>query len=1139
MTQPTKIYLNHIKQNLNTGAATEHTHRPALAEFIESLAASIKVINEPRRIACGAPDLAVLQNGLMIGHVEAKDVGAPLDTAARSAQLKRYRAALDNLILTDYLEFRWYVAGKHRETVCLARWDGANLKCESGGAAALVELFTNFLAHKPQPIATPRELAGRLARLAHLIREIIITAFETDQASNLLRGWRHAFSEVLVADLDQPEKAGEFADMFAQTLAYGLFSARVMYSPPHPPAPSPCNGEGETRALAPSPHNGEDEARAIAPSLRSGEGVGGEVSSPRSGEGVGGEVSSPRSGEEARGRGFNAFTRQAAQKLIPKTNPFLRKFFYQITGPDLDDEPYAGFVNDLVQLLAQTDMGEILANFGKRTRQEDPTVHFYETFLAAYDPALREMRGVYYTPAPVVSFIVRSVDALLKMKFGLAQGLADTSKVTVENTAVHKVLILDPATGTATFPYAVIDFIREQFMQGGNAGMWSGYVREHLLPRIFGFELLMAPYAVAHFKLALQLAGHDLPEAQRATWAYDFARDERLGIYLTNALEEPEHEIPTLWGPLQIVTQEAEAANQVKQDQPIMVVIGNPPYAVSSSNQGTHIEGLMARYKEAVRGERNIQPLSDDYIKFIRFAHDRVERTGYGVIGFITNHSYLSGLIHRGMREELLKTFNEIYILNLHGNTLMSELAPDGSANENVFDIRQGVAIVFFVKGYDDENTGRVYYADLWGTRQEKYTYLLKNDLTTTAWQELETPAPHFFFVPKDFDLSSEYERGWSVADMFPLCVSGIKTHRDDLVIGFDERELYTQISMVRGERFSDDELRHRLRLRDNGLWALSAARETLRRDKDWEKSFTRCLYRPFDIRPIFYHEALIDRARNDVMQHMLQPNLALVTTRLFVGEHFTSVLASRYITEMKTGEATRGTYCFPLYLYITAENSMGTIFANGKPTREPNLSPQFLAAVKAKLKICFVPDGANTPQDGFGPQDIFAYIYALLHSPTYRARYAEFLKIDFPRVPLTSDNALFWQLVALGQQLIELHLLESPHVEQPITNYPIPGSNEVARRGGYPKYTPPDPAQDIGGRVHINKRQYFAGIPKEVWEFQIGGYQVLHKWLKDRRGRKLTYDDLTHYQKIVGALRETLRLMAEIDGAITRWPVE
>jgi hypothetical protein len=532
---PLAAYLRALRRNLTTGAATEHTHRPALQHLLEECDARLSIINEPQRIACGAPDLLVTRDGLTVGYVETKDIGTSLCQAERSEQLRRYRRSLENLILTDYLEFRWYVDGDPRESARLATWRHGKLSTVRGGSQTVRELLENFLSHAPQEVNTPRELAERMARLTHLIHDIVVQAFEQDRASNLLRGWRSAFAKVLVADLDQPERTDEFADMFAQTLAYGLFSARVMDITP-------------------------------------------------------------------------GFDRLEAQHLIPKTNPFLRDFFYQITGPQLDDEPYVSFVDDLAALLAHTHMPAVLSDFGKRTRQEDPVVHFYETFLAAYNPQLREMRGVYYTPEPVVSYIVRSVDHLLKTRFDCPLGLSDTSKVTIRNvdprltvkgkpemrktTQSHKVLILDPAAGTGTFLYAVVDHIRQQFMQAGNAGLWSGYVREHLLPRLFGFELLMAPYAVAHFKLALQLAGYDLSDAQRTLWAYDFATGERIRVYLTNSLEGP-HEYTGLPLFTQFLADETEAANKIKQHLPIMVVLGNPPYSGHSANKGAWIDGLL------------------------------------------------------------------------------------------------------------------------------------------------------------------------------------------------------------------------------------------------------------------------------------------------------------------------------------------------------------------------------------------------------------------------------------------------------------------------------------------------------------------------------------------------------------------
>jgi predicted helicase len=546
--------------------------------------------------------------------------------------MKRYLPALSNLILTDYLEFRWYVGGDYRQTARLARVSkGHKLTLEKDGAEVVTDLLTEFLSHEAELINDPKTLALRMARLTHFIRDMIATAFESNSASGTLTDLRGAFEKALIPDL----RTSQFADMFAQTLAYGLFAAR-------------CNHHG------------------------------------------------PK----------GSFKRLGAASEIPKTNPFLRQLFETITGTALDDEPYAGFVDDLAQLLADTDIDAVLADFGKRTARQDPVVHFYETFLAAYDPKLRERRGVYYTPEPVVSYLVRSVDYLLKTRFGCANGLADTATVEYEREEESagkvkkvkaispRVLILDPACGTGTFLYTVIDHIREEFMRQGNAGMWSGYVRNHLLPRIFGFELLMAPYAVAHFKLGMQLAGHDLNLAQREKWAYDFTGSERLGVYLTNTLEEAERRADALFGPLRVITEEANAASEIKQQLPILAVIGNPPYSGHSANRseverilkpgdsysvasgGPLPEQKVVKQRKATRemkirektfigrliqdyykvdgqslGEKNPKWLQDDYVKFIRWGQWRIEWTGAGVLAFITNHGYLDNPTFRGMRQ--------------------------------------------------------------------------------------------------------------------------------------------------------------------------------------------------------------------------------------------------------------------------------------------------------------------------------------------------------------------------------------------------------------------------------------------------------------------------------------------------------
>ena len=1090
---PFRTYLQTLQKNLSTGAATEHTHRPALQYLLEAVGDGAMAINEPQRVECGAPDYIVTRAHTPIGYVEAKDVDANLDTVERSEQMRRYRDALNNLILTDYLEFRWYVKGEHRETARLASVtrDG-KVKRAKGGVEAVADLLEKFFAQEVPTLARPRELARRMAALARMIRNLIEETFGREAEEGMLHAQLKAFRETLIPFLTP----AQFADMYAQTIAYGLFAARVRVP------------------------TGQD------------------------------------------------FTREKAAWNLPKTNPFLRRLFNQIAGPGLD-ERIAWLVDDLAYLLARADMAEILRDFGRRTRREDPVVHFYETFLAAYDPQERVRRGVYYTPEPVVAYIVRSLDHILKTRFDRPLGLADTDT-----------LILDPAVGTATFLYFVIGQIYETLTAMGQAGTWSDYVETHLLPRLFGFELLMAPYAVAHMKLGVLLQ----------ETGYDFGGDQRLGIYLTNSLEEAL--LQTEVAPFaRFITEEANAAAEIKKDKPIMVVLGNPPYSVSSANKGDHIERLMERYKTAVRSEHNIQPLSDDYIKFIRFAHDRIERTGHGVIGMITNHTYLSGLIHRGMREELLKTFDEIYVLNLHGNALVGETAPDGGPDENVFDIRQGVAISLFVKQTSQTSkvseTLEVYYADLWGRREGKYRYLWENDVRTTEWQMLEPVTPYFFFVPKDFSLLSEYERGWSLSDVFPVHSGGIKTHRDHFVIDFDLQRLRARIATFRDEALSDDEMRERFKLRDTGTWKLSEARAKLQAREDWDKDFNFCLYRPFDFRPIYYSGDVIDRPRREIMQHMLKRNLSLVTTRVYRGDHFTSVLVSRYLVEMKTAESTRGTYCFPLYIYDKKnekKNLKGggsvinlTLFESGPgySIRQPNLDPAFVAAVKEKLGLDFVQEGQGDLDTTFGPEDIFCYIYAILHSPTYRERYAEFLKIDFPRIPLTSNREQFKALAEKGAELVALHLMESPALNPLITGFPVGGSDEVRKiryverveeKEEPPRKETPPPVKVFNyslplaserqvevktdlvpkpkpkrptSRVYINETQYFEGIEPDVWEFQIGGYQVLNKWLKDRKGRKLTFDDMFHYQKIVVALKETMRLMGEIDDLIPSWPIE
>jgi len=600
-----QTYIHAIEAKLAQGDATEHTHRASLGMLIESLASGISATNEPKHIECGAPDFVVRKGAATIGYIEAKSIGRSLDDIERGKgpdgeRFGRYLGSLTNLVLTDYLEFRWYVDGNLWQKARLgnATRDG-KIKRDKDGTQDVAGLLGGFLERRAEGVGTPPDLAQRMARMAHMIRDLIIAAFKQEPESGSLHTQLMAFRDNLIPDLS----VEYFADMYAQTIAYGLFAARC---------------------------------------------------------------TAPESKE---------FTRQNAAYLLPKTNPFLRNLFGTIAGPGLD-ERIAWLVDDLAQVLAQADMEAILKNFGKRTAREDPVVHFYETFLAAYDRRIREMRGVYYTPEPVVSYIVRSIDHLLKTRFNKPQGLAD-----------DKTLILDPAVGTATFLYMVINEIHQTF--AGQEGMWNDYVAEKLLKRIFGFELLMAPYAVAHLKLGLQLQ----------ETGYEFQSDQRLGIYLTNTLEEAVKRAETLFA--RWITEEANNAARIKKDEPIMVVLGNPPYSGHSANKGEWARQLVETYKKDVpelHKPAQAKWLQDDYVKFLSFGQWRIERTGQGVLSFITNHAYLDNPTFRGMRKSLMNTFTHIYILNLHGNTKKREVTPDGGKDENVFDIQQGVAIGIFVK---------------------------------------------------------------------------------------------------------------------------------------------------------------------------------------------------------------------------------------------------------------------------------------------------------------------------------------------------------------------------------------------------------------------------------------------------------
>lgn len=823
------------------------------------------------------------------------------------------------------------------------------------------------------------------------------------------------------------------------------------------------------------------------------------------------------------------FNRTRAIEILAETNPFLSQLFW-VSIQRLTHLHW--IIDPIAELLDLADMESITADFGTEGKEAGPIVHFYEDFLSDYDPKLRKQRGVYYTPEPVVSYIVRSVDAVLTEKFNLVNGLAHTGTVDVNGTQLPKVQILDPAAGTGTFLRSVISQIHHTIITSGMAGAWQEYVPRHLLPRIHGFERMVAPYAMCHLTLTYQLA----------ELKYHLKADERLNVYLTDTLEarNRQREMPIFIGE---IAKEAEAAATVKSDLPVMVIVKNPPYAGKSENKGKWIKNLLRGLDGDILTESYFEVdgkpldettqrwLGDDYVKFIRFAQWRISQTGYGVLAFISNHGYLKNHTFSGMRQSLMETFDAIYVLDLHGNKITNEDPPNGGPDENVFEIKQGVAIGIFVKHAPEKlNSTRVCHAELWGNRKDKYNWLAANTINTTPWKTLTPTSPNYRFAPKC--KSEEYEHYRKITDIFPLNKTGLSTKRDKMVIDFESKPILERVNHFRNSTEPDEILCQQLPISMIAEWNISQARESLRNEQHIEKYIQPILHFPFDERFIFYHDDLVARPRKDVMRHLLAgENIAMCVGRAgeAVGDATWNLVSiSNTITDLNVFRR-GGTPVFPLYRY-----------AEQGSHRFHNISQSFVEEVCQHLNyeidstdaMSFILDGKGDLHTTIGPEDIFHYIYAILHAPKYRDRYKDQLKIDFPHIPLTTNRALFQKLASLGEQLVTLHLLQNEDTNLP--NFPESGNSEVEKEKVC--------WSEIDQRVQINATQYFAPIRREVWEFSVGGHHPAKKWLTDRKSRTLTFDDIEHYRRICGTLDKTVKIMEDIDNTIAEhggWPLE
>jgi len=998
-------YLKSISSKFSHVETSEMGYRTDFELLLQGIFEKInvrRIDHDPKAKRGNKPDFIVMKYDIPILYIEAKDIGVSLDKIEKSDQMNRY-FGYANLVLTDYVEFRFYRNGqRYDEPIKIADYDINNrtispLPNNYEHAAKTLIDFTQ--SHK-EPIKSGLHLAKIMGGKAQRIRDNLLQFLSVDSEKNSeINKIYNTLKKLLVHDL----KTETFADMYAQTLVYGLFVARYFDTTP------------------------ED------------------------------------------------FSRREARELVPKSNPFLRHFFDHITGADFDKR-LEFIVDELCEVFSHANVPHLMKQYfkddlwGKTHEGPDPVIHFYEDFLREYDSELRKKMGAYYTPQPVVRFIVRAVDYLLKKEFGLPSGLADTTKL---KNGTHKVQILDPAVGTGTFLSAVIRSIYLQLKENGQIGRWTTYVHHDLLPRIHGFEIMMAPYTIAHLKLSM---------AFKATGFKHFNR--RLGIYLTNSLEEPDNlnDLFTGFGFAESIAEESKQASLIKNETPIMVVIGNPPYSISSSNKGKWILDLIKDYKKNLN-EKKIN-IDDDYIKFIRYAEHYIEKNKTGIVAMITNNSFIDGITHRQMRKHLLETFDDIYILDLHGNSKKKEKAPDGSKDDNVFDIMQGVAISIFVrKNINKNKLGNVYHSELFGTRDKKFLNLSESNIANIRWEHLNYKDHYYFFVPKDFSAQDEYDKYFQITDLFNIHSAGIKTKVDKISIDFNKKILGKRVKGILINKYSLDEVINKFDLNKKTTWEYN---NVLKIDYD-NKCLTLYDYRPFDQRFIYYNKNFLSRSRSKVMDNFYnKDNIGVETSR--VGDY---LFISKNISDEHF--VSDNSFKFPLYIWLDDDSKIS------------NLKQEIVNEIEKVV-------------GNASPENILDYIYTILHSPNYREKYKEFLKIDFPRIPYPKDKTSFKKLVKLGTELRQLHLLESPKVNKFITTYPIPGSNEVEKISYKDQ------------KVFINKEQYFGKVPQSAWEFYIGGYQPAKKWLKDRKGRTLTNSDIEHYQKIIVALSETERIMKEID---------
>lgn len=1043
-------YLKEIYQKISRGDAREESFYGILEELIFSFGLDLNkktaVTTLPKKTEAGNPDFRVWDGQSKItGYIEAKNPSVKfLDEIEITEQIKRYLEAYPNVILTNFFEFRFYRNGVLYGKPVKISDYAFSQKFSKFPIVQNEEEFIKLLTFFFD-FTQPRISSSKTLAEILAVKAQIMKDYVV--APSLVEKEENYFLwlyKSFKTHLIKDLKEQDFADYFSQSFTYGLLIAKYQY-----------------------------EAQQTF---------------------FGTKVSNL------------PFTTKTAYDYIQKNFGILREVFQVISTREMPKDLEI-IVDDIVDILNNT---EIYKTFGqsKKEGKKDPIFHLYETFLLKYDKEKKIKLGAFYTPLEVVSYIVNSVHVLLKddKLFNASDGLASYKSNSLEKS----ITLLDPAVGTGTFFVKAIEKAMEEVKNkySANLNYESRFIREHILPHFYAFEISIAPYVVSHLKVLFTLTDRE----------FIFEDKDILKIFLTNTLEFHHKKAEGLFGPFeQTLVTEQRNALEVKNTTPIQIVIGNPPYSVSSQNEvdkETEFGKFYESYKEKVRKEeRNIQPLSDDYIKFLAFAHWKVKKASKGIVGMITNNSYLDGRIHRDMRQKLLEDFDLIYILNLHGDAQRPQAAKDGKQDENVFDIRQGVAISIFIKP-EKPTKKQVFYSEFIGPRENKYHYLDAHDVESSEWQQLSPKDPYYFFVPKDFEFEEKYNSFFPIENIFQKTSSGIKTHRDNFIVTATKQQLFSNLNILIDKANSNDFVNNCFKLINNSSWNTEEKRTLFQKEGINENLFKEYNYRLFDKQWIYYHTDLVTRLRPQFMQNLLQENLSIVTTKILSSSSFQHIFISNAIGDIcfisNKGKETN--YFFPLWLYENDKKntSQQSLLDDnqGSQGRTSNVKQDF-------IKLLLASYGQTVT-----PEEIFYYIYAILYSDIYRKKYEEFLKIDFPKIPFTSDYKLFQELSNFGKELAELHLLNSPLLNKTLSR--LEGND-----GDYIK----NPHYDINNkRIYINDKEYFTNIETEVWNYYIGGYQVLNKWLKDRKDKILSAEEINHYIKIIESLRQTISIQSRID---------